>query len=181
MGLPQKPSPVKLLIGIIFRDPQDVKKLKPILTSFWGESDLGSSVFCFDQTQYYQKEMGKNLKKIFLSFQKLIFPDNLPSIKIQTNCIEKEFSRFPDKESRNVNLDPGYLTLSGLVLASTKNFAHRIYLDKGIYGEVTLVYTKGSFQSLPWTFPDFRRDDYHHFLLETRQLLSNALSKKSSS
>ena len=74
---------------------------------------------------------------------------------------------------RPLNLDPGYITPAKLVLASTKDHAHRIYLRDGIYAEVTLSFRGRKWQPLEWTYPDYRRDDYQRFFTECREWLLN--------
>ena len=104
--------------------------------------------------------MGRGLKRRFYSFSESIKPDRLVDIKLLTNEIEDRFSRSADFPSRRINLDPGYISPAKLVLASTKNYSHRIYLAKGIYAEVTLYFEKGTFHSFPWTYPDYKSKEY---------------------
>ena len=111
-------------------------------------------------------EMGDNLTKLFLVFARLINPIVLPDIKNNTNLLEKDFSR---DERRQVNLDPGYISEAKLVLATTKNYAHRIYLDKGIFGDIHLAYTNQSFQKQPWTYPDYQQKEIIDFFNDVRQ------------
>ena len=80
-------------------------------------------------------------------------PTNWRPNKLITNFIESDLSTGG---ARRVNLDPGYMDAARVVLASTKDHAHRILLGKGIYGEVTLLYRDGAFRPLPWTYPDYR-------------------------
>lgn len=157
----------------------------------FGPLELKSPILPFNYTDYYEKEMGKDVKRQFFSFQKLIDPGALADIKLFTNKLEescrdrsalgglalsKEASR-----GRPINLDPGYLASSKLVLASTKDYSHRIYLKKGIYAEVTLRYAKGAFEPLPWTFPDYRSKEYIDFFTETRILYMKKLRGQSAS
>jgi hypothetical protein len=116
--------------------------------------------------------MGEGLKKQFFAFERLIDPGALAGIKRQTNEWEAEYAalaRHP--EPRPLNLDPGYITAAKLVLASTKDHAHRIYLCDGIFAEVTLSYRAGQWQPLEWSYPDYRRDDYQSFFTRCRELL----------
>jgi hypothetical protein len=116
--------------------------------------------------------MGAEIKKTFWAFHELIAPERLVEIKLLTNAWEEEYAalgRHP--ESRPLNLDPGYLTHAKLVLASTKDHAHRIYLDHGIFAEVTLHFSHGAWQPRDWTFPDYRRADYHAFFARCREAL----------
>ena len=136
----------------------------------FGAIDLKSPVFDFTFTDYYKPEMGGGLKKIFFSFRNLISPQEIVSVKIATNRLEETY-RLPqpvDGISRPINLDPGYLDGSKLVLASTKNYAHRIYLNNGIYAEITFLYSKNQFHPLPWTYPDYQTEPYLIFFQQVR-------------
>ena len=114
----------------------------------------------------------ENLKKQFLSFEILIMPDQLADIKNSTIKIETEYSR---DGNRSVNLDPGYLEESKLVLASTKNYSHRIYLKDGIWAELTLSYAAGKFVTYPWTYPDYQTELAYDFLKKTRDIYISQL------
>jgi len=159
-------GPVKLLCAVTFAQNIDLHSVEERLTGLYGLIDDRSDEFEFSYTDYYEREMGKNLKKIFLSFKKLINPGDLSGIKITTNEIEKEFS---EGQNRRVNLDPAYLTGSKLVVASAKNFAHRIYIGEGIYGDLQLQYRHNEFWPHPWTFPDYKTDLAINFLKRVRK------------
>ncbi|MCX7965305.1 MAG: DUF4416 family protein, partial [Syntrophorhabdaceae bacterium] len=103
-------------------------------------------------TDYYEEEMGSELHRIFILFKSLMPRESLVSIKLTTNNIEKELSI---QGKRQVNIDPGYISLENVVLATTKNYTHRIYLGDGIYGDLTLIYKKGTYNALEWTYPDY--------------------------
>lgn len=140
----------------------------------YGQIALTSQPFEFTETEYYAATMGTGLKKQFFAFERLIDSDALADIKRQTNDWEAEYAalkRHP--EPRPLNLDPGYITPAKLVLASTKDHAHRIYLGVGIFAEVTLTYRQRKWQPLEWTYPDYRRDDYQRFFIECREWLLN--------
>jgi hypothetical protein len=133
---------------------------------------LVSEPFDFTETDYYTPTMGTDLKKQFIAFERPIGPEELAGIKRATNDWEAEYAalgRHP--EPRPINLDPGYITPAKLVLASTKDHAHRIYLRDGIYAEVTLAYRGRKWQPNEWTYPDYRRDDFQRFFTECRELL----------
>jgi hypothetical protein len=166
------PNRVKLIIGLIYRDPQKYLAIKPYLFRLFGKIDLESDEMPFDYTDYYKKEFGTDLKRRFLSFSRLIQPSKLAAIKITTNKLEQKFSQ---SEKRAVNLDPGYVDMAKLVLASTKDFCHRIYLDRGIFAEITLVYKKDSFTHWDWTYPDYRTAQYIKIFNQIRQLYSQQL------
>ncbi len=173
MGRVRKTEPVKLFCGLISGDEGLLKRAAVRLTRIFGEADILSDVWPFDQTDYYREEMGPDLLRQFVSFGPLIDPGRLAEIKRQTNELE---TRLADETAaleieRPVNIDPGYLTPAKLVLATTKDRGHRIYLSSGIYAEVTLVYASGAWQPLEWTYPDYRKPQYHAFFERVRQRL----------
>jgi hypothetical protein len=138
----------------------------------WGPIALESPVFEFAQTEYYRETMGPGLRKVFFAFERPLDPAELAEIKLTSNEWEQEYARSAGHaEPRPLNLDPGYLTLGKLVLASTKDFAHRIYLGRGIYAEVTLYYRHHHWQHHEFTFADYRREDYQRFFSECRDVL----------
>ncbi len=118
----------------------------------FGKIDTSSDVVQFDYTNYYNDEMGENLLRKWSSFEELVDEDDIGQIKRITCSIEKDFTR---DEKRTVNIDPGYVNLSKVVLASTKDYSHRIYIGGDIFVEVTLIYIHGRFTPLPWTYPDY--------------------------
>jgi len=170
-----KPSvgPVKLICGILFSRTIDLNQLDSRLQSLFGSIDLKSRSFDFTFTDYYKDQMGSDLLKQFYSFEKLIQPDRLADIKNATISIETEFSI---NSRRAVNLDPGYLEESKLVLASTKNFSHRIYLRDNIWAEVTMRFVKGEFVTHPWTYPDYAQPLAIEFLKAVREIYRKQLS-----
>ncbi len=122
--------------------------------------------------------MGSDLRKQFFALETLIDPARLPAIKRQTNTWEAAYAAEAGRaEPRPLNLDPGYLTLGKLVLASTKDHAHRIYLSDGIYAEITLYYKDKRWWHRDWTYPDYRREDYQHFFSGCRDFLKSKLAK----
>lgn len=144
----------KLMCGIIWAPDCDIQKVMKTLTEKFGKIDSKSETIPFNFTDYYKKEMGDNLTLEWISFETRISSEDLKSIKLTTIEIEDKFRR--PNGTRKVNLDPGYITLSNLILATTKNYSHRIYLGDRIYAEVTLIYKNHHFQSLQWTYPDYR-------------------------
>jgi hypothetical protein len=173
MGRLSSTKKVKLIVGFIFNNQDYFLKAKEILTRRFGEIDCESQVFTFEITDYYKEEFGPNLKRVFLSFKKPIYPQQLPAIKLFTVRIEKMLSLA---NKRLVNIDPGYLDLAKLVLASTKDYVHRIYLDKGIYAETTLFYQDKSFQPWKWTYPDFRLPEYIDLFNRIRKIYAQSLN-----
>ena len=138
----------------------------------WGGVAAASAAFEFGETRYYDESMGQNLRKQFLIFQPPYDPAETASRKLLANAWETEYAELGrHAEPRPLNLDSGYMTLAKLVLASTKDHAHRIYLHSGIYAEVTLYYKDKGWRDREWTFPDYRRADYQAFFSEARELL----------
>lgn len=166
MGRITKTQPVKLIVGMIFRNRDLCKAVEGVLRRRFGELDFESKIMNFDHTRYYEKEMGKNLLRKFISFKCLIKPENLANIKRFTNKLESHFSVG---RQRQINLDPGYLDANKFVLATTKDWGHRIYLKKGIYAEVTLHFQNNTFQSWEWTYPDYKTEDYIHIFNNLRK------------
>jgi hypothetical protein len=121
--------------------------------------------------------MGPDLKRCFVSFAELISPERIAEIKRMTMDLEVRLADdcLRPPEQRVVNLDPGYMNLSKLVLATTKDHAHRIYLDRGIYAEVTLRFCQGKWTAWPWTYPDYAAETYHPFFMQVRQRLAEQL------
>ncbi|MBU1121268.1 MAG: DUF4416 family protein [Candidatus Omnitrophica bacterium] len=163
----QFPSCVKLLTGFIYSQEQVYTDTKKILQKKFGEIDFESDCFSFRYTDYYAKEMGTALFRRFVSFKKLIFPDDIVKLKLACIKIEKKFSL---KDKRTINIDPGYLNEAKLVLATTKDFCHRIYLGRGVYAEVTLCYRKDNFVDLDTTYPDYRTPEYKAIFLTMRNI-----------
>jgi len=159
----------KLICGLIANSKEMLEKGITGLKENFGDIDRRSKIIPFDFTDYYEKEMGKGLIREWVSFLKPIKEDNIKDIKLKTIELEKHFASKNGR--RSVNIDPGYVSLSKLVLASTKNYAHRIYLGDGIFAEVTLIYKKGAFQPLEWTYPDYRQNT--RFFEEVREELKS--------
>jgi hypothetical protein len=178
MSTPLPPRPAKLVIGLFMGNRELLAPAALDLVDRFGPVDMVSPWFAFDFTSYYAEEMGAPLFRRVLAFKRLVGQHALPEIKIETNRVE---DRYRDKGSRRVNIDPGYLLLERFVLATGKNFSHRIYLDAGIYADLTLVFSRGEFRPLPWTYPDYAHADLRQFLQEVRsryhiELLSGAES-----
>jgi hypothetical protein len=178
MGKRQTPDQVKLFIGLLTRFVHLGTSVKDRLVECFGPIDLESAAIPFGYTDYYANEMGDGLFKVLFSFQNLVGPDELSRHKCLTDKIEAEFKSREISVPRPVNLDPGYLELSKLVLASTKNFYHRIYLKDGIYAEITLYYQDKKFRALPWTFPDYQSEAYQTFFQQVRQRYAEQLRRR---
>jgi hypothetical protein len=177
MGEIRTPLPVKLFVGVLTSLPQITPRVENRLTELFGIVDLRSESFPFDRTHYYDEEMGTPIYRCFFSFEKLIDPSEIAAAKVKTNKLEPAFASEHPHIQRPINLDPGYLEQSKIVLASTKNFYHRILISGGIYAEVTLHFEEGAWQSFPWTFPDYKTDRYHPFFASLRDLYRAQLSR----
>jgi hypothetical protein len=175
MGQIRIPLPVKLFIGVLTSTPAILPKVEERLTALFGPIDSRSEHFSFDQTHYYDEEMGTPISRIFLGFEKLIDGSEIAQIKIMTNELEGAIAAEHPERMRPVNLDPGYLEQSKIVLASTKNFFHRILLSEGIFGEVTMQFQDGGWRDFPWTFPDYKSGRYHPFFSSLRDLYRKQL------
>jgi len=171
LGKIRTPSQVKLICGLIFSDTAILQQVLDRLEDKFGPVDVQSEVFPFTHTDYYRKEMGKGLGRKFVAFSRLIRQEQLPEVKLFTNGLEENLSvEIEGQKRRRVNIDPGYLEASKLVLVSTKNFSHRIYLRGGIYAEVALQYREKGFQPLPWTYPDYLTPQVLDFLRRVRMI-----------
>ena len=174
MGDIHPPAPVLFLIAVSSRYDAALEWSRDECAQVYGPVLFASEPFDFTETDYYTATMGAGIKKQFLAFERLIDSGELAVIKRATNGSEAEYAalaRHP--EPRPLNLDPGYITPAKLVLASTKDHAHRIYLRDGIFAEVTLVFRHRKWQPLEWTYPDYRRDDYQQFFTQCREWLLN--------
>ncbi|MFP4082849.1 MAG: DUF4416 family protein [Candidatus Aminicenantes bacterium] len=170
-------TPVKLICGIIASRDRVFRRAGERLIRLYGSKDFESPLFKFDFTDYYQKQMGRNLKRKFLSFSSLIPPQRLSEIKLQTNQMEQEIREELKSEKRVVNLDPGFLTASALIMATAKNYAHRIPLQHGIYGHLELLFTKKEVAHLSWTYPDYKTEGYQKFFTEVRKIYLTQLDR----
>jgi hypothetical protein len=169
MGRINSPRPVKLFAGVLTSMPGIIPEVEKRLSAMFGPIDERSNDFPFDLTHYYDNEMGSPITRYFFSFEALISPFRIAAVKVSTNNLESAFAADYPQVHRPVNLDPGYLEESKIVLASTKNFYHRVLIADGIYGEVTLHFRQGAWQTFPWTFPDFRSGRYDEFFNRMRR------------
>ncbi len=175
MGRARTAQPVKLFCAMLSADPDLRRRARHLLARTYGPIDLECHGLPFDETDYYAEEMGANLVRSFVAFERLIRGDDLATIKRETNQLEDDLaSACAALDTRRpVNLDPGYVDLSRTVLATTKDRAHRIYLGAGIYAEVTLQFANGAWQPQPWTYASYRNPAYHAFLEQVRARLAD--------
>ncbi len=173
------PNPVKLFVGILAANEDCLQTAIEVLASELGKVDLTSDVWPFTQTDYYNKETGENILRQFVSIERLIDPGELAKIKQQTNKLEQKLAtRLNLDLSRPVNLDPGVIEPSKLVLATTKNYSHRVYIGGKMYAEVTLIFDKGKWKPFEYTYPDYRQECYHNFFSKVRKRLLEQLKSK---
>lgn len=198
MGKALRHIPVKLVVGLISARPSRFTLVRHILEKKFGKIDNESGTFNFSCTPYYEKEFGQNLKRKFFSFKRPIRLRKNYRIKLYANSVEKKLSEknartinpsttlridgerpkeVPSevegqgrqrRPRRTINIDPGYVSLTKLVLFTTKNRSHRIYIDEGIYADLELQFSNKSFRALPWTYPDYKTDAYIEFFNSVR-------------
>lgn len=163
-------APVKLVYGIIFSEEPYFRKAQAHLIELHGRVDLESPSFDFNLTDYYEKQMGPDLQRRFMTFERLIEPEELSEIKVRANRLEEKIREENQEERRIVNIDPGYITSSALIMATAKDFSHRIPLQWGIYAHLEFLFGKTGIRTLAWTYPDLRREDCQKFFLEARRV-----------
>ncbi|MBL7205848.1 MAG: DUF4416 family protein [Desulfobacteraceae bacterium] len=166
MSHPHEPDYVKHISSLFSPEKELIDRLIGQLSDIYGPVDWTSPELLFDRTKYYAREMGWPLCRRFVSFAELVPPDHLVEIKLKTNEIEQQYLR---DGNRKVNIDPGYISPERLILATGKNYVHRIYLTKGIYADLTLVFQRGSFITLKWTYPDYADPMIIGFFNEVRK------------
>jgi hypothetical protein len=157
MGTVKPPAPVFFFASIIFGDSGILSAVEKELMEQVAPFAEKTAVMAFTQSDYYAPEMGSGLARYLVLFLPLKEREELREIKVQTNDIEQMFSR---EGRRPVNIDPGYIALEHVVLATTKGYSHRIYLGKGIYADLTLVFEKGTYCGLRWTYPDYGSQEF---------------------
>jgi|MTBAKSStandDraft_2_1061841.scaffolds.fasta_scaffold01210_11 hypothetical protein len=166
MGEAKIPRGALLFCGLLYATEEMFDTARVALENLFGPVLREARGFPFTVTDYYQDELGSEVYKGFLFFERFISMDSITHIKRETNKLEKALS-LPG-EKRSVNLDPGYLDLSKIVLATTKDRAHRLYLKDGIYGEVEYTYRKDSYEPCPWAYPDYEQEGYISLFNEMR-------------
>lgn len=167
MGKIKSYQPVKLIAAVAIKDKALWEEIAAKLQGQYGPIDMALDWYDFTHTDYYQAEMGEGLFKRMISFETLIPAETLPDIKIATNDLEDDYAQ---NDKRIVNIDPGYITAPRLVLATTKDYSHRLFLGKGIFGDIHLQYLKGQFQPQYWTYPDYKEDSVLAFFTRVREV-----------
>jgi hypothetical protein len=172
MSVASPHRPALRIVAVFSRHPEAIEWARQTTEEVWGPIALESELFDHHETNYYEATMGRDLKKAFFAFETLVDPAGLVEWKEQSNRWEIDYQDLArHAEPRPLNLDPAYLTEAKLILATTKDRDHRIYLDRGIYAENTLYFYRGAWQPRPWTYPDYQRADYHRFFVRCRELL----------
>jgi hypothetical protein len=165
-----EPPPVKLIIGLILAPEAPIMAIRQLLEARYGPIDEETALLPFVATTFYEREMGPALQRLFWSFKQLMAAHALADVKHETNAMEQLYAvRARQARHRRVNIDPGYVDLAKLVLATTKDRQHRLYLSRGIYAEVTLRFTGGRFVPWEWTYPDYRTAAYLAFFDAVRR------------
>ena len=170
MAEPKPFRPVKLVCGIIAAEDAVFEEAERRIAALYGELDSRSEKFAFSFTDYYRPEMGPHLRRGFVSFAPLADPERLSEIKLRTNALEQDIRTTLQAEGRIVNLDPGFLTAAALIMATAKDFSHRVPLRDGIYAHLEFLFSKRKLRLLPWTYPDFSQKGYETYFLAVRGL-----------
>lgn len=175
MSTPEEPGRVKLITSLFSPRKELIHEVVNTMTDLFGPVDWMSPPLFFDRTRYYAREMGWPLHRRFITFQELIPPTDLISVKLETNKIEGEYL---DGENRLLNVDPGYISAERLILATGKNYIHRVYLGRGIFADLTLIFKKGTFIPLEWTYRDYSDPEMIETLNQIRETYMNELREK---
>jgi uncharacterized protein DUF4416 len=176
MGVLFEHKPVKLIISIIYKETSLREKAEKQLKKLYGEFELLEKVTTFDLTDYYYDEMGQPLERKLICFKKLIKIEKMYNVKIRTNKIENSLA---EERHRTVNIDPGYITEAKLVLLTTKNYTHRIYIGGHIFAESTLFYMDGKFNIWPWTYPDYASTEMIEYFEKVREIYMKDIGVRS--
>ncbi len=163
------PEPALLLVSILGREDERLLAVISELEACFGQLDCLTPRLPFDFSPYYEREMGCPLWRRLAVFGEPFHRQRLPAVKNLTNELEHQLA--DSSGQRTVNLDPGYLAIEHLVLATTKKSYHRPYLGEGIYADLTLIYQHGGYQALPWTYPDYGSEYYTGFFADLRRKL----------
>ena len=170
-----EPEDVKLICSIFSPEETMIRECIQHLEGVFGPTDWVGPAMLFDRTRYYEREMGWPLHRRFVSFRRLIRPDGIVEAKLRATELEEKHSQGG---KRRVNIDPGYVSLERLVLATGKNYTHRVYLSKGVYADLTLLFQRGTFRSLEWTFPDYASSEMIGIFNEIRTGYKDQLRRR---
>lgn len=175
MSRPHPPKKSLLVMGVLAKDKSLFKNIHQDMKRLWGECIYLSKWLNFSHTDYYKNEMGDGLKRRLILFKNLSDIENLVQVKYDSWELEKKYLKNGNRE---INIDPGFLSLDKFILLTGKNYSHRIYLGKGVYADLTLLYKNNSFVSFDWTYLDYQSEEIINFLLKSRSYLGFINSKK---
>jgi len=178
MAQPKDFSPVKLICGVIYKEEPIYQEVRKRLEAEWGTVDSESGAFPFDLTGYYEDEMGGGLVRRFMSFETLVRPESLPAAKLWAIELESIIRQERSVTGRPANIDPGYLTAAAMVMATAKDFAHRIALARGIYAHLEFLFTRAGVKVLDWTYPDLRREPAQAYFRAVRETYLGQLRER---
>lgn len=176
MSVPQGPDPAQLVISLLSAQENPLDTLSHDLEALFGPIENVFGPLPFDFTTYYDIELGAGIKRWIVTVQKLVDPARLAEIKLSTNGIERKFAS--EEGRRQINLDPGLMTLGNFVLATGKNNAHRIYLKDGIFADLTLIFRRATYRPLEWTYPDYSDSALIDILNRIRETYKQKLEKQ---
>lgn len=174
MSRRSEPPAALLVVSVIYRDAGRFDLALARMARAWGAPARVSAAFPFDRTDYYAREMGEPLYRRLYVGGRPVPRDALAGAKLDAEAIEREFS---EGGRRTLNIDPGILTEENFVLATGKNYSHRIYLRDGVFADLTLAYSKGEYRPLPWTYPDYASGEIRAFLGEIRSAFAKASAR----
>lgn len=177
MGEVKLPPPVKFFVATLYQEEKFLESVLKPLIEYFGDLEWKSTPLPFSYTNYYQ-DIGENLVRVFLVFKPLLDPGRLAEAKCFTNQLEK--TTGDEHKPRKINLDPGYFDGGKIVLATTKNFSHRVYIGKGIFAEATIKWERGDFRPFPYTYPDYASPEYRPILYKIRALYCSSLKELTS-
>lgn len=173
MSVLKEPQPVKLFFSIFSGNVELIEEVVKLLENMFGLIDVSTKYIPFEQTDYYEEEFGKGLQRKIIFFENLISPEQIVEIKHNAMSLEEKYTL---NGKRKINIDPGYLSLSRVVLSTGKDYTHRIYLSKGIYADLTYIYRKGEgYINLPWTYPDYATKEFRNVFMQAREILRTQL------
>ncbi|TFG92841.1 MAG: DUF4416 family protein [Syntrophobacterales bacterium] len=175
MSRPTLPEPVKIISSVFSGNTDILNKAIAVLPERLGKIDYVSALLPFAYTDYYARESGSYLTRRFISFETLVPPDTLPDIKLFTNRVEEKFLK---DGNRLVNIDPGYLSLAHLILATGKAYTHRPYIREGIYADLTLIFVDHTFRRVEWSYPDYADEDTIVMFNNIRERYASQLARK---
>lgn len=175
MSTPQVPEPAKVIVSILSAEPELTEIVDRLLAQELGPLEECAGPLAFDFTSYYDAELGPGIQRWIRVFEDLVDRSVLAHIKCLTNEMERAYTV---DGRRRFNLDPGLMTLGNFVLATGKNNAHRIYLNNGIFADLTLIFRSGSYRPLEWTYPDYADAQLIEILNRIRQGYKCTLEQK---